>query len=151
MMDRAALATALGIACLALTPAWGHGASKGLHLHADPEKGSPGTEIVVSVDCAEPMTQARIGFAEGEVVEVKLETPARRLAVPLAVPSRSRPGATINVHAEVTTVAGTTRRAALLVEVIAPYRLEKSPVEKRTAIPVSEKSPTPSLPKTCAW
>jgi hypothetical protein len=104
----------LPVALLVASPAFGHGASKGLHLHATPERAAPGAEITINVDASRPMREVRIGFVGGEPVRVVPKTPAKRLSVVLRVPA-----GTMSAHAEAVTDDGKTVRATLLV---APQR-----------------------------
>lgn len=97
------------LALLLASPAFGHGASRGLHLHATPERALPGTKVTIAVDASRPMREVKVGFVGGEPVRVVPKSPARRLEVILTVPS-----GTANAHAEAITEDGKTVRAALL-------------------------------------
>lgn len=99
------------LVALAVSPAFGHGASRGLHLHATPERPAPGVEVTITIDASRPMREVKVGFVGGEPVRVVPELPAKRLEVVLRAPA----GAT-SAHAEAVTDAGTTVRASLLVE-----------------------------------
>lgn len=98
---------------LLASPAFGHGASKGLHLHATPERAAPGTTVTIAVDASRPMREVTVGFVGGEPVRVVPETPARRVEVRLRVPGTS--AGTASAHAEAVTDDGKTVRAALVV------------------------------------
>ena len=100
----------IGLA-LAASPAFGHGASKGLHLHATPERADPGTEVTIAVDAVRPMREVKVGFVGGEPVRVVPRAPSKRIEVALRVPSGST-----SAHAEAITDDGKTLRASLLVE-----------------------------------
>lgn len=115
-MKRAALLVALAAA-----PAWGHGASKGLHLHATPERPAPGSEVTIAVDAARPMREVKVGFVGGEPVRIVPRLPVKRIEVVLRVPAGST-----SAHAEAITDDGRTVRAAVL---LGPQRDEKRAAE----------------------
>jgi hypothetical protein len=102
------------LVALAVTPAFGHGASKGLHLHATPDRAAAGTEVTIAVDASRPMRELKVGFVGAEPVRVVPKAPSKRLEVVLRVPA-----GTGSAHAEAITDDGRTVRAALL---IAPQR-----------------------------
>ena len=98
------------VAALCASPALGHGASKGLHLHATPEVVAPGSEVTIAVDASRPMRELVVGFVGAEPVRIVPETPSKRLSVVLRVPV-GNPSA----HAEAVTDEGKTVRASLLI------------------------------------
>ena len=101
------------VLALLASPALGHGASKGLHLHATPERAAPGAEVTLAVDASRPMRELTVGFVGGEPVRVVPERPVRRVEVKLRVPGT--PAGTASAHAEAVTDDGKTVRAALVV------------------------------------
>ena len=122
---RIAIVVALAAVLAGGGPASGHGASRGLHLHVDPDRAEPGDTVTVSIDASEPIVRARIGMTDDDtMVEIEPDPPARRLETTIAVPDAA--GGTINVHAEARTVEGTTVRAAAVVTILprrrAPHR-----------------------------
>lgn len=106
---------AIGSLCLAACqPAFGHGASRGLHLHVRPEPAVTGAEVQVAADAAEPLVALRVAFAGAEPVRATARPPSKRIVARLAVP-RLRPSTAVNVQAEATTAAGRTLRASAIV------------------------------------
>jgi hypothetical protein len=104
----------LPIALFLASPAFGHGASKGLHLHATPEHAAAGAEVTIDVDASKAMREVKVGFVGAEPVRVVPKVPAKRVTVVLRVPA-----GTMSAHAEAVTEDGRTVRATLLV---APQR-----------------------------
>lgn len=102
----------LPVAVLLASPAFGHGASKGLHLHATPERAPAGAEVTIDVDASRPMREVKVGFVGAEPVRVVPKVPAKRVSVVLRVPA-----GTMSAHAEAITDDGKTVRASRLVRV----------------------------------
>ena len=102
---------------LALAPAFGHGASKGLHLHVVPDSASPGAEVKVRVDAAAPMVRMTISFVGTDPVEFIPNQASRSLTARLKVPADTKLGA-INVQAEAHAVDGKAVRASAVVKVL---------------------------------
>jgi hypothetical protein len=101
---------------LAVTAAFPHGASKGLHLHVSPEAAQAGGEVEVRVDAAEPVTEVRVSFVDGETVIAKADRGSRAFVLQVVVPEGA--GApTQNVHAEATARSGRTLRASAVVRI----------------------------------
>ena len=114
---RIAIVVALAVAIPTGGPAFGHGASKGLHLHVEPDRAEPGDEVTVSIDASRPLTSVRIGTtADDATVTVSPDPPARRLEATIEIPDTA--AGSINVHAEARTVDGTTVRTAAVVTVV---------------------------------
>lgn len=104
---------------LAASPALGHGASKGLHLHVEPEPAAPGARLTVAVDTAEPVRKVTLGWVGGQELRHAPEEPSRHFLLKIQVPEES--GAEVlNLQAEAITVSGKTVRAAALVRVGRP-------------------------------
>ena len=107
------------IACgilLAASPALPHSASRGMHLHVDPESAAPGAEIVIAADAVSPIVSLRIAFVGGKPTEVRPETSNRYVAVRLRVPASAR--GTVNVHAEAEVGGPKPLRASAVVKVL---------------------------------
>ncbi len=103
-----------GIAVLAATAAFGHGASKGLHLHVTPQAAKPGDEVEVHVDAVEPIVSVTLSIADGEPVRVVPDRPVRSVVARLAVPLEAK-GDAGNVQAEAVGRSGRTLRASAVV------------------------------------
>ena len=115
---RRVLAAALGasLATAWLSPAaLGHGASRGMHLHAPAETVAPGSAIAVEVDCAVPVVTLTIAFVGTTPVVVTPKAPEKHLSVSLVVPAAG--SATVNVVAEASTSTGKVLRASAIVRV----------------------------------
>lgn len=106
--------TLVAVTPWAFSRAHAHGASRGLHLHTEPESIAPGSEITVTLDCAKPMKRVRVAFVGEEVAEVVPTAATRRTKVRLTSPNASS-AASFNVHAEVETLDGATMRASAIV------------------------------------
>ena len=102
---------------LALTPAFGHGASKGLHLHVVPDSASPGEEVKIRIDAAAPMVRMKISFVGVDPVEFTPNQASKSLTARLKVPAHAKPGA-INVQAEAQAIDGKVVRASAVVKVL---------------------------------
>lgn len=114
-LSLAVLAAALASAA----PAWPHGASRGLHVHLDPDHAAPEAEVEIAADCAEPMALLRVSFVGQEPFQVKPDAPAKRILVRLPVPEKAA-GGTINVQAEARGESGKTYRASAILRLDAP-------------------------------
>ena len=101
------------VAALCASPAFGHGASKGLHLHATPERAAPGSEVTIAVDAKQPMREVTVGFVGAEPVRRVPETPSKRIELRLRVPAGK--ALTASVQAEAVTIDGRTVRASIVV------------------------------------
>ncbi|MFN7964918.1 MAG: hypothetical protein U0V87_04410 [Acidobacteriota bacterium] len=79
---------------------FGHGASKGLHLHLIPAAALPGGKVTVQVDSLIAIDQVVIGLADAPPITKRLKTPAQHVEVELTVPRHLKQGTTISVQAE---------------------------------------------------
>lgn len=110
-------ATVSTLALLVTTAAFGHGASKGLHLHVTPEPATRGATVTVDVDAAEAMQRLRLGFVGSEPLTVTLDPPRSDATVKIEVPLTAE-DETVNLHAEAVTVSGRVLRAAAVVRLV---------------------------------
>jgi len=116
----------IAIGALAVAAAFGHGASKGLHVHVDPEEAAPGETVTVALDGARPLVSVRVGIpGTDRTVERTPVAPSRHVEVDVAIPESAR--GVVSVHAEATTVDGTTVRAAALVRTRPPKGVKSLP------------------------
>jgi hypothetical protein len=107
----------LTAACLAAASAFGHGASKGLHLHVDPPRASRGETVTVKIDARRPLAAIRLGIAGTEsTVEIEPDPCTRHVEARATIPEDAE--GTISVHAEGTTTDGETVRAAAVVKIV---------------------------------
>ena len=116
----AAAATAIVLAALAtaaLAPAWGHSASRGLHLHLAPDKAARGADVAVAINAAEPMVALAVGFVGAEPTRLTIKPAGRDATVTLKVPDAAT-GEAINVQAEATTEAGKSLRASAILQLL---------------------------------
>ncbi len=110
------LALAGLVLCAALTrPVAAHGASRGMHLHVEPDPVTAGAEVTVDVTAERKLDLLRIGFTGRDPLTLQPDPPVRRLTVPMTVP-QVEPGA-LNLHAEGRTVEGGTLRASAVLQV----------------------------------
>ncbi len=79
---------------------FGHGASKGLHLHLIPAAALPGGKVTVQVDSLSAVDQVVIGFADAPPITKRFKAPAQHVEVELTVPRHLKLGTTISVQAE---------------------------------------------------
>lgn len=107
-------ALVLLVGALGAAPAFAHGASRGLHVHAAPEACEPGAVVTVSVDASAPVTRLTIGFAGEKPKVVVPKVPDRHVASTLVVPAGPA-GSTASIQAEATTSGGKTLRASALI------------------------------------
>ena len=112
------------LAAAALGPAWGHGASRGLHLHLSPDKAVRGGDVAVAVNAAEPIVALAVGFVGAEPTRLAVKPAARDATITLKVPDGAT-GEAINVQAEATTASGKTLRASAILQLLP--RGEKRP------------------------
>lgn len=123
------VATVLLVLLLAIfaaaSPARAHGASRGLHLHLAPDPAKAGTTVRVTVDAAEPLVSARVGWAGAEPRELAPRRPRRHLEVDLVVPAGST--GTVSLQAEAKTREGRTVRAAAVLRVSSVSSMKRSP------------------------
>ena len=99
--------------------AFGHGASRGLHLHLAPDPAPRGERITVEIDAIERVERVRAGFVGQPAVEHEPDPPARHLEVRLVVPPTAK-GDTLNCQVEVRTTGGETLRASAVRRVSDP-------------------------------
>jgi hypothetical protein len=90
-----------------------HSASRGLHLHLDPNPAKRGQKITVRIDAVDPIVHLKVSFVGGSVQELKLKTPKKSVKVRLRVPKRID-GHTVNCQAEAVTVKGETVRSSAI-------------------------------------
>lgn len=90
-----------------------HSASRGLHLHLDPNPAKRGQKITIRIDAVDPIVKLRISFVGGIVRELKLKTPKKLVKVRLRVPKQID-GHTVNCQAEAVTVKGETVRSSAI-------------------------------------
>jgi hypothetical protein len=115
-LPRLAAAAALAAALLAPSSApWAHGASRGLHLHVNPDPVRPGAVLRVEVNAAKRLSWLKVGVVDDDAVEVVPEHPTRKLVQRIRVP-RTVSG-TLSVQAEGRLLDGKTVRAAAVVRV----------------------------------
>ncbi len=124
---------------LAPTTVFGHGASRGLHLHVSPEPATIGVDVEIAADASEPVAWLKVGFVGRDPVEVRPERPAKHLAAKLAVPP-GKPSSTVSVQAEARTVGGRTLRASAVLVLPSPARA--APARSGPA-PTSGEGPRP--------
>jgi hypothetical protein len=136
-----------GVAVLAATAAFGHGASKGLHLHVTPEAAKPGGEIEVRVDAVEPVVSLTLSVADGEPVRVVPDRPVKSVTAPLAVPLEAM-GNAVNVQAEAVTRSGRTLRASAVVRLSTGKAPPGGPGQRAQVKPPppQEEAPPPDPP-----
>ena len=111
-----AVPVVLLVLILATAPVMGHGASRGLHIHLAPEPAAAGTTVTVTLDAAEPLRSASVGWVDGDALTMELEQPSRHVRLKLRLPEKVE-DPVINLHAEVVTVAGSNLRAAAVLRV----------------------------------
>ena len=106
---------ALLVLALLLAPsaALGHGASRGLHLHVEPEPARAGEIVRISLDASERLRAVRVGLAGGQPVQRKLRRAIRHVVVKLRLPEGAQ--GPLNVQAEAMTIAGGLVRASAVV------------------------------------
>lgn len=117
VLSRALTLVAVGV--FLVTAAHPHGASKGLHLHLEPERAARGAPVEVRADAAAPLVSLRLSFVAGEPVEITPDAPSRRIVARLVVPDATR-GETASLHAEGRTVDGRVLRASALLRLASP-------------------------------
>ena len=111
------LATGAAVALSALPrAASAHGASRGMHLHVEPDPAAAGVEVTVNVTAAEPLVRLRIGFTGHAPRAIQPDPPRRRLAVRLVVPE-VEPGV-LNLQAEGDTADGGSLRASAVLRIV---------------------------------
>lgn len=94
----------------------GHGASRGMHLHVEPEPARAGRTVRVELNVSEPIVRARVGFAGHPPVLVEPERPVRSLKIGLVVPADDRRGVVI-IQAEAERARGAPLRGTAVVRV----------------------------------
>jgi hypothetical protein len=106
--------------------AFGHGASKGMHLHVSPDPARPGEEITVVVNVSRKINRLRIGIVGQKPATVEPEAPSRRITVRLTIPAAaSLP--TLGIQAEGDPRHGRPLRASALVRIVS----EELPPEQK--------------------
>lgn len=96
--------------------AQGHGASKGLHVHVEPNPAVPGRAVTVTVDATTALAVLEIGFEGYEAIRVRPDPPTRKVDVAVAVPA-DLAGDVGQVQAEGRTIDGRTLRASRIVRI----------------------------------
>ncbi len=109
-------ASAVLSACLAASLLYGHGASRGLHLHVTPDPAAPRQVVTVEVNASAKVRALRVGFVDRKEVALTVDPPSRTVRVELRVPEAVR-GGTINLHAEAVAVGGEVLRASAVLRV----------------------------------
>ena len=109
---RAALLAA-GLALAAAGPSAGHGASRGLHLHLEPQQARPGETVSVEVDGAEPLRLVVAGIVDGPWAEQAPGEPSRHVELTLTLPEGEQRNA-LSIHAEAETADGAVVRASAI-------------------------------------
>ncbi len=112
----ALLFLALTSASLAIPSAFGHGASRGLHIHVTPDPALPGETLTVTIDSIEPVSHVTIGWVDAEPLTEKPEEPTRHVQVTIEMPKGIRKSI-LNLQAEARTTTGKTVRASALIRI----------------------------------
>ncbi len=113
-MRRVALGLVLALA--AASPALGHSASRGLHIHVEPERAAPGAKISVRVHAAAPLTHLTLGFVDEEPTVFSFEEALRTVTVPLRAPESDEE--IVVLQAEGVTRDGKTLRSSSLLRLV---------------------------------
>lgn len=108
--------TALLAVGLLATIVFGHGASKGLHLHVTPDPAPRGGRVEVEIDASSTLRSLKIGFVGQPALVLDIDPPSREARAELRVPE-SAAGDAANVQAEALTSEGGTLRASAVVRI----------------------------------